>query len=127
MFQGNRLGVETHSGGRTGPEVVHQYVRVVEESTYDPLALRFLQVQCQRLLATVEPDEVTRLAVHRAVISAGEVAATRALDLDHPRTKIRELAGGVRRRHRLLEAHDGDTRQRRSRHRVLLGVTLMSD
>src|ERR1700722_522072 len=49
--------------------------------------------------------------MHRAVIATGEIATLRALNLDYPCAEVGELAGRVRRRDRLLKAHDGDIGQ----------------
>ena len=77
------------------------------------------EIEHQRFLAAVEPDEIGALASIRAftpvlptssrgrqlVVAAGEVALG-PLDLDHARAGIGEAAGAHRRRHRLLERDD---------------------
>ena len=74
-----------------------------------------LDVQLDRFLAPVQPHEVARLAVHRPVVAAGEVADTRPLDLDDPGAQVGQLPGGERRRDRLLQSDDHDPRQRQRR------------
>jgi hypothetical protein len=59
-------------------------------------------------LPPVQPHEVAGLPVHRAVETAGEVPGARALDLDHPRAEVGELAGGERAGHGLLQRDDRD-------------------
>ena len=83
------------------------------------------EIEHQRFLAAVEPDEIRALAVtlggiraftpvllrnklarlRQLVVAAGEVALG-PLDLDHARAGIGEAAGAHRRRHRLLERND---------------------
>jgi hypothetical protein len=67
-----------------------------------------LQVQGQRLLAAVEPDEVAGQALDRLVVVPGEVASPRPLDLDDPRSQVGELTGGKRRSDRLLDRDHRD-------------------
>ena len=52
------------------------------------------------------------MSVHRGVVPAREIAGARALDLDDPRTEVRKLACGKRRRNGLLERKDGAAVQR---------------
>lgn len=99
-------------GGARG-QVLHEDVGAGEEFLQDLPALGRLEVEADRLLGAVEPDEVTGLAVDSRVVPPGEVAAAGALDLDHPRAQVGQLPGRVRRRHRLLDAdhrHTGEGR-----------------
>ena len=48
------------------------------------------------------------LAEGGPVVAAGEVAAARPLDLDHPRAEVGQLAGRERGGHRLLNRDDGE-------------------
>ena len=70
-----------------------------------------LEVERDRLLAAVQPDEIAGEAVHIAVIAAREIALG-PLDLDDPRAGIgqprRAIGGG----HRLLDAHHQQAVQR---------------
>jgi hypothetical protein len=51
------------------------------------------------------------------VVVAGEVAAVRALHLDHPGTEIGEIPGGQWGCDRLLDGDDGDALERERRPR----------
>ena len=52
------------------------------------------------------------MAAHALVVGAREVAAARALDLDHARAEVGELARAERRRDRVFQRDDGDAIQR---------------
>ena len=67
-----------------------------------------LQVQRQAFLGAVGPDEVRGQAAHALVVAAREVAAARALDLDHARAQVGQLARGERRGDGVFERDDGD-------------------
>src|SRR5439155_12987930 len=75
-----------------------------------------LDVELDRLLAPVEPDEHARQAGHLRVVVAGEVAGGGPLDLDDPGAEVGQLPGGERRRHRLLDRHDHHPVERRTGH-----------
>ena len=77
-----------------------------EQATQHVGRFRPLEIERQRFLRPVDPDEVTGQALDRAVVAAREVAAARPLDLDDPRAEIGELAAGKRRGHRLLDRDD---------------------
>ena len=47
-------------------------------------------------------------AVDHVVVAAGEVPSVDALDLDHPRAEVGEIAGGQRGSDSLLDGDDGD-------------------
>ena len=53
-------------------------------------------------------------AVDDVVVTAREVAAVDAFDLDHPRAEVSEIAGGQRRRNRLLDGDDGESLERQA-------------
>jgi hypothetical protein len=108
VLAGHRVGVQAHPRRGAGRQVLHQHVGTVQQLVHHASALGLLEVKGQRLLTAVEPHEVARLAMHGTVVTPGEVAALGTLDLDHPRTQVGELSGGVRRGPRLLQAHDGD-------------------
>ena len=72
-----------------------------------------LDIERERLLRPVEPDEVRRLALHRRVIRTCEVTHTGALDLDDAGAQISQLSGRKGRGHRLLEREDGDPLERK--------------
>src|SRR5581483_9433416 len=75
-----------------------------------------LGVEGDRLLAPVQPDEVAGLAAHGRVVSAGEVAGSRPLALDHPGPQVSQLPGGERHRDGLLQRDDRDAIERQCVH-----------
>jgi hypothetical protein len=75
---------------------------------------RLLEIERERFLAPVEPDEVGGEPVDGGVVVAGEIAAARPLDLDYPRSEIAQMAGAERPRHRLLQREHGDAGQGKS-------------
>ncbi len=97
--------------GRPGGQVLHEHVGPAEQRVQHRPVRRVLYVELDALLAPVQPDEVTGLAVHGPVVAAGEVAAARPLHLDHPGTQVGQLPGGERSRHRLLQRDHQDAVQ----------------
>ena len=78
-----------------------------------------LEVQRDRFLAAVAPDEVrgeTARSVDDVVVVAGEVTAVGVLHLDDAGAEVGEHAGAHRRGHRLLHRDDGDAGERCRRH-----------
>jgi hypothetical protein len=71
-------------------------------------AARVLEVEGDRLLAAVRPDEVRGQSVDGGVVGPREVTAVRALHLDHAGAEIGELTGGEGRGDRLFNGDDGD-------------------
>lgn len=94
-----------------GGEVLDEDIGLGEQGVKDLLALRVLEVEGEALLVAIEPDEVARHSVDRRIVAAREIAGARPFDLDHPGPEVRELPRGERRRHGLLTADDGDSRQ----------------
>ena len=102
------VGAKTQTFGGAGCEVLQEDVGAVDQAPHDATALLGLEVDGERLLAAVEPDEVRSGAVDDVVVAAGEVAAVDAFDLDHARAEVGEVAGGQRRGDGLLDGDDGD-------------------
>ncbi len=73
---------KTKPRGRAGREVLQQHVGALQQPIQHVARLFVLQVQRDRPLGAVEPDEMAGKAVHEAVIGAREIALARALDLD---------------------------------------------
>jgi len=104
-------GAETEPLGRAGGEILHEDVCRGDQCLHRPLARIGLQVEGNRLLGPVEPDEVRGHPLDRLVIVAGEVAQTWALHLDDAGTEVGELTGGKRGCHGLLDGDDGEALQ----------------
>ena len=75
---------QAHPRRGTRGQVLHEHVRTVDEAGQDGPASGVFEVQAERLLAAVEPDEVAGQALDRGVVVPGEVTRARSLDLDHP-------------------------------------------
>ncbi len=101
---------ETRGGTRS--EVLQQHIGAADQPVQHLCRLGVLQVERDAALAAVEPDEEARLAVHVAVIGAGEVALARALHLDDIGAKVGHVAAADGRRHRVFERDNTDTFQR---------------
>ena len=92
-------------GQRAGLQVLHEHVGLGEDRLEQPSVLGPGQVRDHRLLAAVEPDEMRALPVDDGVVVAREIALG-ALELDHPRARVRQLAARERRGHRLVQRED---------------------
>jgi hypothetical protein len=76
--------------------------------------LRTLEIERERFLRPVDPDEVTGLTLDRTVVTAGKVTDARSLDLDDTCTEIGELPAGKRRRNCLLDRDDEQALKRQT-------------
>ena len=102
------VGAETQTLDGPGREVLQEDVRAVDQAADDLAALRGLEVDGERFLAAVEPDEVRAGAVDDVVVAAREVAAVDAFHLDDAGPEVGEVAGGQRGSDGLLDRDDGD-------------------
>ena len=105
---------EAELAHRAGLEVLHEHVGLREHGGEQRLVVGLGEIEDDRLLAAVEPDEIARLAVGDIVIAAREVAL-RPLDLDHARAGVGEPAGAHRRGDGLFE-RDHEEAFERERH-----------
>ena len=105
---------QTQTVRRPGCEVLEEDVGTVDQTPHDRNSLRGLEVDRDRLLAAVEPDEMRSGAVHDVVVAAGEVAAVDAFHLDHPRAEVGEVAGGQRCGNGLLDGDYGESLERQA-------------
>src|SRR6478672_8518137 len=110
LAEPRRRGAEAIRG--TGREILNEDVRALEQPLENGRAGRVLEIERQRLLRPIQPDEIAGESLDPGVVAAGEIAAVRPFDLDHPRPEIGELPGGERSGHRLLHRYDGDVFQR---------------
>ena len=100
-----RVRTEAETLGGAGREVLNEHVGTGQEALHARAIALLAQVEGDRLLAAVDPDEVGGLAVHRVVVVAGEIAIA-PLDLDDARAGIGQAAAAVGRGHRVLERDD---------------------
>ena len=80
---------------RAGREVLHDDVDLLDEAEEERLALGVAEVDGDRALAAVDAEEVAAPAVLVGAGGAGDVAARRALDLDHVRAEVAKDHRGV--------------------------------
>ena len=92
-----------HGAGR---EIVHEDVGAREEPLAHVAIVRVLHIEHDAALAAIQPREVRRDAVERAIVMAREIAAAGPLDLDHVRAHVGELARAERSGRGLLERDD---------------------
>lgn len=93
-------------------EILHKDIGALEQRRKNLFALIGFHIKRQRFFGSVKPDEIARIAMHRLVIAAGEVAAVGSFDLDDASPQIGELARRIGRGDRLFETHDGDSMKR---------------
>jgi len=106
-----RVEREAELGDGAGLEVLHEHVGLGEHRREQRLVVFAREIEHQRFLAAVEPDEIRALAgamtvagFRQLVVVAREVALG-PLDLDHARPGVGEPASAHGRRHRLLQRH----------------------
>ncbi len=94
--------IEAGAGGGARREVLHEDVGARQDAAQKRRVGRVLDIENERFLAAVEPQEIGAPAMRDVVVAAGEVALL-ALDLDDPRAGIGEARGAERRGDRLFE------------------------
>jgi hypothetical protein len=112
---------EIQLGDGAGLEVLHEYVGTREHGGEHRLVLGLCQIEADRFLAAIEPDEIRALANIRAftpvfgsrqfVVIASEIAPG-PLDLDHACAGIGQPAAAHRRGDCLLQRDDQKTGER---------------
>ena len=101
MSQVMRRGCRSRSSPESNParaaapgrQVLHEDVGAGDDAVQQGVVAGILDVEDDRFLAAVEPDEPGALAIHHMVVKPREVAL-RPLDLDDARARIGEPAGG---------------------------------
>jgi hypothetical protein len=99
--------VEAGAGGGARDEVLDEDVGARYQAAQQCLVTVGLEIERDRLLAAVEPDEIGALAMDGGIVGAGEIALG-PLDLDDTGPGIGQPAGTERRRDRLFDADDED-------------------
>ncbi len=116
----DEAGMAVSENGWCGPEplggarrkVLHEHIRARQEAREHLRALRPLEIERERLLRSIQPDEVAREALDAGVVSAREIAAVGPLDLDDTRAEVGKLPRRKRRSDGLLDRDHGDPFQR---------------
>jgi len=98
-------------GDGAGLEVLHEHVGLREHGRQQRLVVGAREIEHQRFLAAVEPDEIRAFSLRapagwdRELVVVAREVAFGPLDLDHARAGVGEAAGAHGRRHRLLQRH----------------------
>src|SRR5204863_9187071 len=93
-------------------QVLHEHVGTLEEPGQDRFRFAVLYVERETFLRAIDPDEVGSEPVDSVVVMARRIAAAGALDLDHARAELAELARAERPGDDLLECDDRDSFER---------------
>jgi hypothetical protein len=99
---------------------LHEHVGPRDHGREQRLVFAPREVEHDRFLAAIEPDEIGALAMDDMIVLPREVSL-RPLDLDDTRAGIGHSAGALRRRHRLLERDDEDAFERKRHAQYDLG------
>jgi hypothetical protein len=108
MAAAQLLDRKAELGDRAGLEVLHEHVGTREHRGEQRLVACAREIEAERFLAAVEPDEIRAFAVRQRIVIAREIAF-RPLHLDDARARVGQPAARHRRRHRLLERHHQQT------------------
>ncbi len=100
-----------------GSEILDEHVALRNQGAQDLDGFGLLEIEGERLLAPVEPDEIGREALHGGVVGAGEIAAAGALDLDDFGAEIGQMPGAERSGNGLFEREHANSGQWRRGHR----------
>ena len=103
-----RVERQPHARRGARRQVLQQHVGAGQQVPQHRPRLGVLEVERQAFLAAVGPHEVRGLAPDARVVGAREVARAGALDLDHARPQVGQLAAGERRGDGVFERDDGD-------------------
>src|SRR5262249_13535855 len=102
---------------RARAQVLDQDVAPPRQLAEHLLALRSLEIERQRSLVAVQPEERRGLAADERTARASLVAAVGVLDLDDVRPQVRELEGAERGSHEVAHLEHADPRERSLAHR----------
>jgi hypothetical protein len=98
-----RAGFQPEPADRARRQVADEYVRPGDQRVERGPPVTGLQVERDRLLGPVEPDEPAGKSVTgRVVVVPGEVPAAGAFDLDDAGAEVGQVPGGERRGDGLL-------------------------
>lgn len=103
------FGAEPEPLSRARGEILDEDIGAAHQSRNGRPAVVALQIERNRLLRSVEPDEVARKPTDGFVVTAGEITDAGTLDLDHSRSEISQLARREWRGDGLLEGDDDES------------------
>jgi|GEM_PF-6614406 len=105
MFFPKIMKAKTQALHDTRTEILDQHVGLLDHRCQDLFVLCRFEIQTNRFLAPVQPDEIGTSALGMGIIAARKIPF-RPFDLDDPSPSIRKLAGGIRSRHGMFDRHD---------------------
>ncbi len=108
MFRAQVLRAKSEAIGGARRKVLHEHIGAFEQTGQHILGFRAFQIEGQRFLRPVQPDEMAREPMHGGVVRAREVAVDRPLDLDDPRPQVCQLPCGKRHGHGLFHGDHRD-------------------
>ena len=94
-----------HPLDSAGGKILDEHISAGDHRSEDGLILVLPQVQTDRFLAAVEPDEIGAFAVHDGIVRPREIPLC-PFDLDDPGAGIRQPGCAIRRRDGLLHGDD---------------------
>ena len=89
-------GSEAEPLERSRAQIREEHIRAIDELLENAPSFLGLQIERERFLRPIQPDEVARHSANRLVVVAGEVTRSGTLDLDDASPEVRELAGRER-------------------------------
>ena len=92
---------------RARGKILDEDVRAIEQPRQDLRAFRSFEIQRQRFLRAIQPDEIARHPSDGRVVAASEVAAIGPLDFDDAGAQVGKVTRRQWRRDSLLERDDG--------------------
>src|SRR5262249_29836769 len=96
----------------SGFKVLHKHIGLRQHGLEQRLVLGFAEIEHNRLLAAIEPDEIGAFAMDNMIVIAREIALG-PFDLDHSRARIGKTASTLRRRHRLFYRNNEEPFERK--------------
>jgi hypothetical protein len=108
----DRVVAEAEPLHRAGREVMHEHIGALEQARADRSIGFFLQIERDASLGSIQPGEVRRRSIQRAIVRARRIAAVRSLHFDDVRPEVRELPRAKRCRNRLFEGYHSQSGER---------------
>ncbi len=111
---------------RAGRQILNEDISAADHLAENGAVMFLLQVEADRFLAAVEPDEIGALTMHQVVVLAGEIAFG-PFDLDDARAAVRELAGEIGGSNSLFYGNNQQSVEIRSHYSHLFGASRFQD
>ena len=114
--------VDAEIGEAARPQVMDEYIGASDHRVEQREIVAAPQIETDRFLAAVQPDEISTLTTDNPIVAARKVSLGR-LDLHHPRAEVSEPAGAERCGDGLLERYHQELRIHLWAHPILLDDT----